>query len=47
MRTPEATISIDAEWIRTGKVSGITFHHDEEEEKKKEPAGGGGSSGGQ
>ncbi len=47
MRTPEATISIDAEWIRTGKVSGITFQRDdEEEEKKEEPAGGGTSGGG-
>lgn len=47
LRTPEATISIDAEWIRTGKVSGITFHRDdEEEEKKEEPAGGGEAGGG-
>jgi len=34
------SISIDAEWIRTGKVSDITFHQDEDE--KEEPAGGGG-----
>ncbi len=33
MRTPEAVISIDEEWIRTGRVSGITFHRDDEEEK--------------